>query len=175
MTEHAHEDREHINEVLDEVVSDVGMRFGVSIAQRARLCAERLWETGDEAAIVTMLAEGWERELSRQFSRARSSVKEAVTLAALDGGDVSRQPLFAQLAFPIVAPGQQPVLLANATHQLIDWAYEAEARQLEGRQRNVAKLKRFRDATAAWPDEKVSDLLASGRLSLDGLFGEETG
>jgi hypothetical protein len=161
-----------VSAVLHEVIDRVGLPFGLSIAQRAQLCADELLGTGDEEAIRYMLAEGWERELSRQFTEARRVAKRAGKDMVAGGGEA--EPVARQLAFPVVAPGKPPVPLARATHAVIAAALDAEETQLRGRQRNIALLRRAAFATQRWPDKTVAELLAARLISPEQLF-EATG
>lgn len=169
-------DKQEIGAVLRDVVSSVGLPFGLSIAQRAERCADELIATEDDDAIHFMIVQGWERELSRDFSRqkkrARKAIDELIRMGVdfVDGnGHVARQ-----MSFPVIAPGQPPLPLVRACHLSVAAALRAEESQLKGRQRHVALLGQIVEATAPWPETPIGDLLGSRILTMERLFGKPT-
>lgn len=155
--------RDEAAEIVREVIASVGLQFGVSIARRAELCAERLIEVGDADAIGLVLKSGFQRELSREFSALKSAARQGRA-----GSDAVSRPESRneQLSFPVIAPGMAPVPLVSATNRLIEAALDAELKQLEGRQQNVKALQRFAAVTRQWPDLTVGELLAQGLVTL---------
>ncbi len=166
-------DDQHVPGVLRDVSARVGTAFGLSIARRAQLCADELIATGDEEAIRFMLVEGWERELSRQFSQAKTAARRAAAVMVAAGKTFAEGNghVATQLYFPIIVPGRPPVPLGEANHPLIAAALDAEEKQLHGRQQNIAVLRKIAAATQPWPERRVVDLLAEGLIGVDELFG----
>lgn len=154
--------------LLNSISDEIGMEFGMSIAERAHICAQRTWETGDIDAILHMLEEGWNRRISRDFSGMKSQVRESIARSAT-GEHQGDGPQIVQLAFPVIAPGFPPVPLASATHELLRWAHKAELQQLKGRQKNIDLLEHYVRVTQPFPNVSVGELVKDGRLSLEDL------
>lgn len=155
-------------DVVRDVVVEVNGRFGLSTAQRAELCASRLLETGDEAAILLVLKSGFQRELSRDLSNRKTMARVARSSFAPGATDGQHAE---QLVFPVVVPGMPAVPLFQATNRIIRLALDAEVAQLDGRRRNVDALQRYAIATEPWPDRTVGDLIAAGLIGVGQIEG----
>lgn len=158
-----------IRELLDETP----VTFGVHDAQRARRCAEKVLSLGDEELERLVLAEGFKKIISSEHSKRRAQARRRAETAVKAQEAGARQLMITQLRYPIVAPGNEPVILAEATYERINWMYESELRQLRGREQNVALLGHFRKVTAPFPGVPVGELVRTGYLKIEDLFPED--
>ncbi|MDQ3693098.1 MAG: hypothetical protein M3464_05680 [Chloroflexota bacterium] len=59
------------------VMAEIGLPSNLSIAPCAQRCADALIATEDHEALRWMLVEGWERQVSRQFTAAKRAARNA--------------------------------------------------------------------------------------------------
>lgn len=153
-------------DVIREAIDEIGMAFGLPIAKRAELIAERLVDLGDADTIFLMVKRGVSGELSKSFSEAKATARSAHRAASKGSTAEDRAN---QLAFPVIVPGLPPVPLVNATHTLIAEALKSERAQLKGRMENIASLERFLRVSQRWPDTTIGELLRRGLISRSDL------
>lgn len=155
---------------IREIMDDTPIGFGIHDAERARLCAERAIEVGDEELFLFVIAEGFKKIFSAEHTRMRARARRQTNHAVKHKNKGMQQLMIAQLQYPIVAPGNEPVMLAEATYERIAWMHESEMRQLRGREENVALLAHFKDITRPFPGVPVGELVRSGKVSVEELF-----
>lgn len=153
-----------------DIHRQVPVEFGFHDAERARICADTILMEGDEEFIRWMVAQGAMKQISASHSRIRARTNRLSQKIATARSVKGQQLMLAQLTYPITPPNQPSVQLGEATFELIDAMFESETVQIEGRQRNLAMLRNFREVTRPYPGRTVLNLVQSKQITLNDLF-----
>ena len=159
--------------IVNEMAAQMGLEFGKTTAERARIIAEEILESGDDDLILELMADGVAKHLSRIISRRR---REVGVKTSRDGWQVVENKAPSQSSYldlPIVIPGQEQIYLRHATATKLRQAQDALLLQRRGLDYSERQLRLLIDALIGLPpNESIESLVARGVLDLNRVFAQ---